>query len=93
MKNKYILGFSFGIILSLCIAWTYTWDCATPVGTDAPSVLDDRIRELKSAIAERLNVDHVAGLTGTQVSDAAAGQHRQVEFYEPITTPTAATNP
>jgi hypothetical protein len=89
---KLARGILIGVIVSMCVAWTYTWDCATPVGTDAPSVIDDRIRQVKYAVAERFNVDHYAPLTGTQVSDTAAGQHRQVEFYGPITTPTNATD-
>ena len=75
------------------MAWSYTYDTATPVGTDAPSVLDDRIREVKQGIQERINVDHYFPLTGTQVSDADAGEHRQIEFYGPLSSdPTAATN-
>ena len=74
------------------MAFTNTFDTATPVGTDAPSILDDRDRETKAAIQERLNVDHFFELTGTEVSDAATGQHRQIEFYGPITKPTSATN-
>ena len=92
MQRKYTVAFVCGFLISLCLAWTYTWDCATPVGTDAPSVIDDRIREVKYATAERFNVDHYAPLTGTQVSDTAAGQHRKVEFYGPISTPTYGAN-
>jgi len=57
-----------------------TFDTATPAGTDLPSVLDDRIREAKAGVQERQNVDHYWPLTGTQVSDADAGKHRQVTF-------------
>jgi hypothetical protein len=62
-------------------AFTYTYDTATPVGTDAPSVIDDRIREVKQAVQERMNVDHYWPLTGTQVSDADGGYHRDIHFY------------
>ena len=78
--------------MKLGTVFTYTYDIATPVGTDAPSVLDDRDRETKAAVQERLNVDHYFALTGTQVSDAASGQHRQIEFYGPISKPSSATN-
>jgi len=76
----------------LVAAWTYTYDTATPLGSDAPSVIDDRIREVKAAVQERMNVEHYWALTGTEVSDAAAGQHRYLEFYGPISTPTYAAN-
>jgi len=89
---KLAKGIAIGFIVSLALAWTYTYDTATPVGTDAPSVIDDRIREVKQSIQERLNADHYFPLTGTEVSDSAAGQHRQVEFYGPISTPTNATD-
>ena len=90
--NQKILCIVLGFILASCLAWTYTYDIATPVGTDAPSVLDDRDRETKAATQERLNVDHYFALTGTQVSDAAVGQHRQIEFYAPISKPSSAAN-
>lgn len=92
MNKKYLIGVVIGFIISLCVAFTYTLDCALPVGTQAPSVLDDYARNDKSAWAERMNVDHYFDLTGTEVSDAATGQHRQVEFYGPITKPTSAAN-
>ncbi len=88
ITTSLILGYA----IAFCLSWTYTYDIATPVGTDAPSVLDDRDRETKAAVQERINVDHFFPLTGTQVSDAAAGQHRQIEFYAPITTPSSAAN-
>ena len=75
------------------MAWTYTYDTDTPDGeVDAPSVIDDEIRRVEDAVQERLNVDHYFALTGTKVSDDAAGQHRQIEFYAPIDTPTDAAN-
>lgn len=55
-----------------------TYDTATPLGSDAPSVIDDRITEAKAAVQERENVDHYWPLTGTQVSDASTGEHRKV---------------
>jgi hypothetical protein len=63
------------------MAWVYTFDTATPVGTDNVSTLDDRARETKSALQERLNIDLYMPLTGTQVSDTSAGKHRKVQFY------------
>jgi len=95
MKKQNKLVFAFLALLPLVAligGWTYTLDCATPVGTDAPSTIDDKIRETRYGFQERLNVDHYFALSGTQVSDAAAGQHRQVEFYGPISTPTNAAD-
>lgn len=67
----------------LLSGWTHTYDIATPLGSDAPSVLDDRDREAKAAVQERQNVDHYWPLTGTEVSAADAGKHRYVTFREP----------
>lgn len=55
-----------------------TFDKATPAGSDDPSEADDRMREIKAAIQERENVDHYWPLTGTEVSDVDAGEHRKV---------------
>ena len=74
------------------MAFTNSIDTATPAGTDAPSVIDNRIREAKAGWQERLNVDHYMPLTGTQVSDNDAGEHRQVTFHEPISTPSASAD-
>jgi len=64
------------------MAWTDTYDTATPDGsTQKVPVLDDEIRTLKSALQERLNADHVFPLTGTQVSDTDVGKHRKVVFH------------
>ena len=79
-------------IVKLGTVFSYTYDTTTPAGTDAPSVIDDRIREVKSAVQERENVDHYWPITGSQVSDTAAGQHRKIEFFEPISTPSNAAN-
>lgn len=91
-KEIFIIGTCLLMWAVLLSGWTYTYDIATPLGSDAPSVLDDRDREIKAAVQERMNVDHYWPLTGTQVSDVAAGQHRQIEFYGPISTPTYAAN-
>ena len=94
-NNKLIALLSIWLLALTCLylyGFTYTIDCANPVGTMAPSVLDDYARNDKYGWAERLNVEHYFALTGTQVSDAATGQHRQIEFYGPITKPTSAAN-
>jgi len=94
-NNKLIALLSIWLLVLTCLylyGFTYTLDCANPVGTMAPSVLDDYARNDKYGWQERLNVEHYFALTGTQVSDAATGQHRQIEFYGPITKPTSAAN-
>ncbi|MDD5501961.1 MAG: hypothetical protein PHH26_00670 [Candidatus Thermoplasmatota archaeon] len=65
---------------------TNTFDTNTPLGSQAPDVIDDRIRESKAAIQERMNDhngvadtgDHYWPKTGTQVSDTDTGEHRKV---------------
>lgn len=60
------------------MAWTNTYDTATPAGSDDPAEADDRMREIKLALQERLAQDHYFPLTGTEVSDTAAGEHEKV---------------
>lgn len=55
-----------------------TYDIVTPAGSDDPAEADDRMQEIKAAVQERENVDHYWPLTGTEVSDADAGEHRKV---------------
>ncbi len=75
------------------MAFSNTFDTATPAGSDDPAEADDRMREIKAAVQERENVDHYWPLTGTQVSDDDAGEHRKVLFHAPIAaTPTVAPN-
>ena len=90
---KLARGILLGVLIALTFGWTYTYDTDTPDGSiDAPSVIDDRIREVKDAIQERMNVNHYWPLTGTEVSDTAVGQQRKIHFYGPIDTPTNAAN-
>lgn len=75
------------------MAWTDTYDTNTPDGdADSPQEADDRIREVKAAVQERENVDHYWPLTGTQVSDTEAGEHRKVTMHAPISTPANVAN-
>lgn len=89
---KLAKGIVLGVLIALTFGWTYTYDTDWPLGSDAPSVLDDSDRLIKDAVQERMNVDHYWPLTGSEVSDSATGQHRQIEFYGPIATPTSAAN-
>ena len=86
------------VIAAICgviYATTFSaiYDIATPLGTDAPSSIDDQIRLTKSANQERQDVDHYWPLTGTQVSDPAVGEHRQISFFGPLAgDPSSAAN-
>ncbi len=63
-----------------------TYDTASPDGQDDPAEADDRMRETKAAVQERMNDkdgsanggDHFWPLTGTEVSDTDTGEHRKV---------------
>lgn len=61
------------------MAWIRTYDIDTPDGSvDDPSEAADRMNEIKLATQERENVDHYWPLTGSEVSDLEAGEHRKV---------------
>jgi hypothetical protein len=69
-----------GNLIKLAINATFssTYDIATPAGSDNPAEADDRMREIKAATQERLNVEHVFDLTGTEVSGANTGKHTDI---------------
>ena len=67
------------------------YNTATPAGSDSPKEGDDRIREIKAALAERLAVDHVFALTGTAEVSADAGKHNKITLPEVI-APTPVDN-
>ena len=61
------------------MAWMRTFDIDTPDGSvDSPAEADDRMQEIKFATQEREDVDHYWPLTGTEVSDLEAGEHRKI---------------
>jgi len=61
------------------MAWTYTFDVTTPAGNTKISLGDDRIREMKQALRERLDNDHFWKKDESdQVSSTDAGYHRKV---------------
>ena len=70
------------------MGWTNTLSTITPAGSDSPSTLDDRIKEAKAAIVERLAIDHYMPLTGSSQTDTAGGQHSKVTLRA-VTKPTA----
>ena len=87
--TTFLCGF---IAVILVVGWTYTYNITTPAGSDDPKEADDRMREIKAAIQERMNVHHYWPLTANEVNDVNTGQQRNIEFYGPISKPTAATN-
>ena len=106
-KNKFEIGnflvwstiICFWMIL-LMGALTNTYDTSTPAGTDNPRDADDRMREIKAAIQERMNDhngeadegDHYWDLTGTEVSDTDTGEHRKITLREMSGNPDALTS-
>jgi hypothetical protein len=74
------------------MAYSRTWDAAyeaTPAGAAALSGGDDRIRDQKTDIRERMEKDHYMALAGT---DADHGEHKKVTLHEPISTPGNVAN-
>ena len=74
------------VILSLfyMFGWTYTLKTNTPAGTDNPTEADDRMREIKAAFVERLDIDHYWTASATSTYDATdTGKHRYVTFQGP----------
>lgn len=66
---------------------TQSWDETSPAGSQAISLGDDRIRELKTQIREVINVDHDFPSSG-QASDN--GQHKKVTLQEQANLGTGA---
>jgi hypothetical protein len=68
---------------------------ASPAGGDVPSLGDDKIREVKSAIRERIAKEHKMDLaTGTASADGWHIQGSAVDYYQssaPTTRPDGVT--
>lgn len=70
--------------LTLTLAFDATYRTDTPAGTDDPSEGDDRIRETKLAVQERLDVDHwFHASAASTFDDPNTGKHRQVTYIDP----------
>ena len=61
------------------------WDESSPPGSQARSLGDDRIREMKTQIREVVGVDHIWGSSG---AGATWGYHNKVTFYNQGSNPT-----
>ena len=77
-----ILCFLVACLFWVAVVWattfSFTYDTATPAGSDDPAEADDRMREIKAAVQERLAVEHRFALTGTEVSAANTGEHTDI---------------
>jgi len=88
------------VCMNVSAALTNTYDTSTPAGSDDPREADDRMREIKAAVQERMNDhngetdegDHYWPLTGTAVSDTDAGQHRMVTLRQLSDNPSTLTS-
>ena len=78
--------------MAFSVQWTAGFN-ATPLGSDDPKYGDDRIRELKLAVYERLAVEHNMDLTeaGTQPRQALHKAGSAVPFYQ-ASAPTQRLN-
>ena len=72
----FVTAFLIGIAYATTFSFTY--DTATPAGSDDPAEADDRMREIKASVQERLAVEHRFALTGTEVSAADTGEHTDI---------------
>lgn len=65
---------------------TVSWDENNPLGSQAISLGDDRIREMKTQLREVISVDHIFASSG---SGATTGYHNQVTLVELSSKPTS----
>ena len=96
MKNKAtllaLLALCFSI-LSMAAGFTYTYRTDTPGASDDPREGDDRMREIKAALQERLTVDHYWSASAASTYDQAdCGKHRWVTFQGPNTVSSVPEN-
>lgn len=68
---------------------TTEWDETVPLGTEAISNGDDRIRELKTQLREIIEIDHDVESSG---QDADWGQHKVIHLQNQPSDPTATAN-
>lgn len=84
IKEIFIIGTCLLMWVLFVGAWTDTLKTNTPAYDDDPREADDRIRELKAAFVERLDIDHYFEASATSTYDHAdTGKHRYVTFREP----------
>jgi hypothetical protein len=86
-----LMGLIGGFLVPMVFAWTYTYNIATPADSDSPTEGDDRIREIKQAVQELMNVCGFWPLNGNDVNDVDAGKYRFIIIQGPNTI--AAVDP
>lgn len=67
---------------------TIAWDENNPLGSQAISLGDDRIREMKTQVREVVGVDHIFASSG---SGGTTGYHNQLTLVEQASKPTTYT--
>jgi hypothetical protein len=74
---------------------TETWNETTPASTEVPTLGDDRIRELKRALRERLAMDHdfeASESTAFGDTGSTIGMHEALRLKEQSSSPTTLAN-
>ena len=66
------------------MAFIETFDTATPPGSQDRTLGDDRIRELKRSIQERMAIDHAFPLVGTTMDGATVGYHNKLTLIDQV---------
>jgi len=90
-QNKLVLCWLICLSVVFILAWTNTLKTSTPGATDDPREADDRMREIKGAFVERLDVDHYWTASATSTYDAAdTGKHEFITLIDMASDPTAA---
>jgi hypothetical protein len=72
-------------------AWTTAWDNTLPLGSEAVSSGDDRMRELKVQLQERLGADHAWQTLDTTGTDTI-GYHKYLHLLQQSTDPDTYLN-
>lgn len=93
IKELFIIFTCLLVWAVLLSGWTYTLNTSTPGTTDDPREADDRMREIKGAFVERLDIDHYFTASATSIYDAAdTGKHKQVTYQAVLAAhPTVAS--
>ncbi len=94
--KKLLVLLVFVIYLTPTITWAAeTWNETTPASTESPTLGDDRIRELKRAIRERLAADHDFEASETiafGTSGSTIGFHEGIRLKEQSSSPITLEN-
>lgn len=78
-KVNFIIAWQVILTCLFLLGWTYTLKTNTPAGTDDPTEADDRMREIKAALIERLDKTLYFYPSATSTYDAAdTGKNRFV---------------